>query len=291
MWDDESRYAPGSDTSESHVDRIGPEPVPRQRWSGRASAPLAGATPTGAVPPATGQAAAWDPAPDQYGHARAPEPGMRRPAAAAPDTWHADHDERDTWDPRYDGPAAGRAFPGEEPAPRHVADPYGERRPTREGWSGAQHAAPEQSLPPWRPVGAANVATSTAAAAGWAADTRRSAGTATTPQRATGVPTGPAPGPGSFGERPAAFDGQYRDDAAAAGPDQAEDEQSPAVRSDRSPYNWLLYLPVLLPLCTPLYNRIEPTMFGMPFFYWSQLSFTFLSAAVIAGVHLATKDQ
>jgi uncharacterized membrane protein len=42
-------------------------------------------------------------------------------------------------------------------------------------------------------------------------------------------------------------------------------------RSDRSPWNWLLLVGILLPLIVPLYNKVEPTLFGWPFFYWFQL--------------------
>ena len=42
-------------------------------------------------------------------------------------------------------------------------------------------------------------------------------------------------------------------------------------RSDRSPWNWLLLVAVVVPLLVPLYNRVEPTLFGWPFFYWFQL--------------------
>ncbi len=28
----------------------------------------------------------------------------------------------------------------------------------------------------------------------------------------------------------------------------------------------------MLPLCVPLYDRLEPELFGFPFFYWFQLA-------------------
>ncbi len=43
---------------------------------------------------------------------------------------------------------------------------------------------------------------------------------------------------------------------------------SAPARSDRSPWNWLLLVAVVVPLLVPLYNRVEPTLFGWPFFYW-----------------------
>jgi len=42
--------------------------------------------------------------------------------------------------------------------------------------------------------------------------------------------------------------------------------------SDRSPVNWLLLVPVLLVIWPPLFNKIAPTLFGIPFFYWYQLA-------------------
>ena len=47
---------------------------------------------------------------------------------------------------------------------------------------------------------------------------------------------------------------------------------APPPRSDKHPLNWLLVLPLLATLIPPLYNRIDPTLFGIPFFYWYQLA-------------------
>jgi len=60
-------------------------------------------------------------------------------------------------------------------------------------------------------------------------------------------------------------------------------------RADASPWNWLLLLPIALPLMPFLYNRIEPTLFGLPFFYWSQLGFAFLASVTIAIVHMKVR--
>ena len=56
-------------------------------------------------------------------------------------------------------------------------------------------------------------------------------------------------------------------------------------REDASHWHWLLLVPIVLPLMPGLYNRIEPTVLGIPFFYWCQLSFAFLASAVITFVH------
>jgi Protein of unknown function (DUF3311) len=42
--------------------------------------------------------------------------------------------------------------------------------------------------------------------------------------------------------------------------------------SERSPVVWLLVVPVVLVLWPPLFNKISPTLFGIPFFYWYQLA-------------------
>jgi hypothetical protein len=39
-----------------------------------------------------------------------------------------------------------------------------------------------------------------------------------------------------------------------------------------------LVAPPVLALCAPLYNRVDPTLFSMPFFYWVQLALIPLSA-------------
>ncbi len=45
-----------------------------------------------------------------------------------------------------------------------------------------------------------------------------------------------------------------------------------AERSDHSPWNWLLLLPLVATLIPMLYNRTSPELFGIPFFYWYQLA-------------------
>lgn len=60
-------------------------------------------------------------------------------------------------------------------------------------------------------------------------------------------------------------------------------------RLDKSRWHWLLLIPIVVPLVPAIYNRIEPTLMGLPFFYWGQLSFAFLASAVIAFVHRKVK--
>jgi Protein of unknown function (DUF3311) len=60
-------------------------------------------------------------------------------------------------------------------------------------------------------------------------------------------------------------------------------------RSDRSPWNWLLVVPIVVPLLVPLYNSVEPTLFGWPRFYWLQLAFVALGVACTALVYRMTR--
>jgi hypothetical protein len=52
---------------------------------------------------------------------------------------------------------------------------------------------------------------------------------------------------------------------------------------------WLL-VPMLI-LYVPLYNRIEPTLFGFPFFYWFQLGWIFVSMVITAVVYYGTEPR
>jgi hypothetical protein len=62
-------------------------------------------------------------------------------------------------------------------------------------------------------------------------------------------------------------------------------------RADADRLHWWLLLPALLPLATPLYNRDEPRLFGMPFFYWFQLGLAALATAVMTTVYLVTRKR
>jgi hypothetical protein len=60
-------------------------------------------------------------------------------------------------------------------------------------------------------------------------------------------------------------------------------------RSDRSPWNWLLVVPIVVPLLVPLYDHRDPELFGWPFFYWVQLVFVALGVLTTALVYRATR--
>jgi len=63
---------------------------------------------------------------------------------------------------------------------------------------------------------------------------------------------------------------------------------------NRQSYAWswwyvLLVLQFVPSLWVPFYNSVEPTLIGMPFFYWFQMALIFVSAAVTAVVYWATE--
>ena len=65
----------------------------------------------------------------------------------------------------------------------------------------------------------------------------------------------------------------------------------PSARSDRSPWNWLLLVPIVLPLLPFLYNQREPRLLGFPRFYWMQLAFIVLGVICTAIVYRMTKRK
>ena len=60
-------------------------------------------------------------------------------------------------------------------------------------------------------------------------------------------------------------------------------------RSDRSPWNWLLLVPIVVPLLVPLFNAVDPTFLGWPRFYWLQLAYVVLGVATTALVYRMTR--
>ena len=113
----------------------------------------------------------------------------------------------------------------------------------------------------------------------------------------SGGPGSPAPLPGS--PRPVASDPLVRD---LKGRDVhaprhlAENWEGPvnpnrALPSRRHGWNWLLVIPIVMPLLVPLYNRIEPRLFGLPFFYWYQLACVVVTIVTVTAVYQLTKGR
>ncbi|WP_336206467.1 DUF3311 domain-containing protein [Nonomuraea sp. LPB2021202275-12-8] len=65
--------------------------------------------------------------------------------------------------------------------------------------------------------------------------------------------------------------------------------ESERPQTDRSPWNWLLLLPIVLPLLTFLFNADEPRLFGFPLFYWLQLAFILVGVACTTLVYRMTR--
>jgi hypothetical protein len=64
------------------------------------------------------------------------------------------------------------------------------------------------------------------------------------------------------------------------------------ARSDRSPWNWLLLLPLLVTLYPPLYNHRRPELWGIPFFYWYQLVIISVGVGCTYAVYrVSTRDR
>lgn len=66
---------------------------------------------------------------------------------------------------------------------------------------------------------------------------------------------------------------------------------APRRRSDYSPWNWLLLIPVVLPLLTFLFNSDSPRLFGFPLFYWLQMAFIVLGVAATTVVYQIGKRR
>ena len=65
-----------------------------------------------------------------------------------------------------------------------------------------------------------------------------------------------------------------------------------ARRSDHSPWNYLLLIPIVLPLLTFLYNSETPKLFGIPFFYWFQMLLAPLAVlASVSAFYLARRAR
>ena len=53
----------------------------------------------------------------------------------------------------------------------------------------------------------------------------------------------------------------------------------------------LLLIQIVAVLWPPFYNKLQPTLIGLPFFYWYQLLWVIVGAALTAIVYFATDNQ
>ena len=68
---------------------------------------------------------------------------------------------------------------------------------------------------------------------------------------------------------------------------------SDVERKAQRGWSWwylLFIVQFALVLWPPLYNRLDPTLFGIPFYYWYQLACVLIGALLTAIVYFATKE-
>ncbi|HEY1613746.1 MAG TPA: DUF3311 domain-containing protein [Rhizomicrobium sp.] len=57
------------------------------------------------------------------------------------------------------------------------------------------------------------------------------------------------------------------------------------------PIQLLLGLPFIAVICVPFYNRVGPELLGIPFFYWYQLLWIPLGAALLYPVYRSGRGE
>jgi len=79
----------------------------------------------------------------------------------------------------------------------------------------------------------------------------------------------------------------------AVGPDPREIDYGfkPTPPTRRNGWQVLLILPMIAPLLSFFYNRMTPTFWGIPFFYWYQMSCALFNSLVITFVYQITKGR
>jgi hypothetical protein len=65
----------------------------------------------------------------------------------------------------------------------------------------------------------------------------------------------------------------------------------PSRQRDRSPLNWLLLVPIVVPLLVPLFNANDPKLLGFPRFYWLQLAFIVIGVSTTTLIYQTTKRR
>lgn len=61
------------------------------------------------------------------------------------------------------------------------------------------------------------------------------------------------------------------------------------LRAKRSGWNWLLLLPFLGLVFPATYAHANPTLWGVPFFYWYQFAWVIVSALITGFVFAVTR--
>lgn len=57
------------------------------------------------------------------------------------------------------------------------------------------------------------------------------------------------------------------------------------------PVNWLLLIPLVGTLIPEVYNRRNPSIGGMPFFYWYQMVWVAISVSITYYVYVSTRGD
>jgi hypothetical protein len=73
-----------------------------------------------------------------------------------------------------------------------------------------------------------------------------------------------------------------------------KDATETSVTGPRRQRRWLIpliFIPFIAVLWVPFFNSTEPTLAGVPFFYWYQLLWILISAALTITVYLATEKE
>jgi Protein of unknown function (DUF3311) len=61
-------------------------------------------------------------------------------------------------------------------------------------------------------------------------------------------------------------------------------------RRDWSPWYLLFIIEFAMVLWPPFFNKVDPTLWGIPFFYWYQLLCVIIGAVITALVYFRTQD-
>jgi Na+-driven multidrug efflux pump len=62
-------------------------------------------------------------------------------------------------------------------------------------------------------------------------------------------------------------------------------------KSRRGLWYWGFLIPLALVVCVPFYNRVEPSLWGLPFFYWVQMLFVVIGAVVTWAIYRLTPSR
>lgn len=53
----------------------------------------------------------------------------------------------------------------------------------------------------------------------------------------------------------------------------------------------LIAIAIVMPLCVPIYARMDPTLGGIPFFYWYQMLWVIIAAILVGISYVVVKKE